>query len=384
MKALSQLIIREVKIFKGNSVAWAIFIGAPILYALLVGAVYQQSTVSDLPVSVVDLDNSALSHQIIDALNDNPYVEVAMVRQGETHILEDLKTNAVAVVKIPKGFEGDVHQKRHPEVQVEINGANILTANYSNLGIRSVLATLNAGIEIKGLNKKGIPVETAYQQFEAFQIGSTRFYNANSNYLTFMWPGVMGTILQQVFLLVMALTFALEFETGRFHEMTQISKNPLLLLLAKSLPYWLMGFLLWGGIQWVFFPMVRLPMVHSQVALLALTAVFMWALTNMGALVSWLLPNQLKATEVLMVIATPSFIMSGFTWPLSEMPKAIQHIAECIPLTHFLSAFRKVLFLQGTYSDIQPELFKLGITAIITGIITLILIQVKVRKTAKA
>jgi ABC-2 type transport system permease protein len=66
------------------------------------------------------------------------------------------------------------------------------------------------------------------------------------------------------------------------------------------------------------------------------------AASALGILVSAALPNQLKATEVLMVVATPAFVLSGFTYPLSQMPEAIQKVAQCLPLTPFLEIYRVV------------------------------------------
>ncbi|MEH0156701.1 ABC transporter permease [Limibacter armeniacum] len=383
IKALAKLIVREFKLFKTNSVAVAIFIGAPLLYGLIFGFVYNNAKVNNVPISVLDLDETPLSHTLIDMLEDNEYVRVEHIRHNESEIREDLLNNIVAVISIPKGFEGDIQQKRHPEIQVDVNGANIVTANYANLGIRTVLGTFNAGIEIKSLNKKGIPTAIAKEQFEAFKINVNRYFNTNSNYLRFMWPGMMGTLMQQVFLLVMALSFAREFETGSFSSLKQISDNPFSVLTAKSLPYWVMGVLLWGAIQWGFFPLFKMPVIHDQWALFVLVAMFMLALTNLGVLVSWVIPDQLRATEILMVIATPSFVLSGFTWPLSEMPVPLQALAQAIPLTHFLSAFRKVMFYGSGVNEIIPELNNLAITAVITGVVCLILVTLKLRKTSE-
>jgi ABC-2 type transport system permease protein len=72
--------------------------------------------------------------------------------------------------------------------------------------------------------------------------------------------------------------------------------------------------------------------------------------------VSSAIPSQLKASEALMVMATPSFILSGFTRPLSQMPDGIVMLAKTIPLTHFLEGLRKLMLHEASFNDILPQI----------------------------
>src|SRR5690606_28373595 len=90
----------------------------------------------------------------------------------------------------------------------------------------------------------------------------------------------------------------------------------------------------------------------------------------------------LKATEILMVIATPSFVLSGFTWPLSQMPVWIQYLAQVIPLTHFLEAYRIATIQNGGFEALINPIAKMFILGLATGVMAWICIEVKFR-TAK-
>ncbi|WP_211093282.1 ABC transporter permease [Flammeovirga agarivorans] len=380
LKAFSQIVKREFKLFFSNDVLVMVFFGAPIFFGLLVGYTYQQASVKDLSIAVIDQDNSPLSHKVIDALEENYYLSVDHVSIKESDIKDELP-NFEAIVRIPQGFEGAINYKRHPHIQVEVNGANMITGNYANIGIRTVLGTLNAGIEIVGLNKQGIPLATAKEQWEAFAIDDTRYFNATSNYLTFIWPGIIGAVMQQVFLLGMALSYSKEHEENTFGKVASITKNPFTIFFGKALPYWITGVVLWGGLQLLMFPLFKLPEPSDYGVLLILTAVFMFALTCLGGLVSWILPSQLKATEVLMVISTPSFILSGFTWPLNAMPVWIQNISKGIPLTHFLEALRKILHFNADMNMIFPQVKMLILIGSISAIGLLSLLYRKLKIT---
>jgi len=381
MKNFYHLLLRELKLFSTNTVMLAIFIAAPIVYAILTGEVYKEAKVTDLPILVVDLDETPFSDKLIDALDDNQYLKVAEVRRVRQDFkTELLQNNYQAIVTIPENFQADIEQKRHPEILAEVNSGNMLTGNYATTGIMNVLSTLNAGFEIGSLQKKGMPTAIATEQFESFQISVSRFYNPSSNYLLFLWPGMLGTIMQQVFLLVFALTFAKEFASKSILELLEISKSPIYLILVKSIPYWILGFLLWFGLLKLLMPYYDVPIMDGKFAFFVLTVLFVLSLTFLGIAVSVAIPSPLKATEILMVVATPSFIISGQTWPLHQMPVWVQHIAACIPLTHYLEAFRSLLLYNATLNQIMPQIIGLIIITVVSFIVSVILLKIKIKR----
>ena len=375
---------REFYLFRTNSVVLAIFIGAPLLYGLLLGAVYQKGKVTHLPILVVDLDDSPLSHTLIDMIDDNEVVRPVVIYQEKELKESVIREEYSAILTIPDRFEAEILQKRHPEIEVEINTANILTANYAAKALQVILGTLNAGLEIEGLKKRGVPSITASTQYEAFGVNYSRFFNSSANYMTFLWPGVLGVILQQVFLLALALSFAREFEENTFYgEFMPRARNVWNAMLVKALPFWIMGIGIIVLLR-LMFPLFRVPFDVDSSAMIALLVMFTAAVTFLGILVSIAIPSQLKATEVLMVVATPSFILSGFTWPLSQMPGWIVSIANTIPLTHFLQALRKVMLYQATVSDIISELTWLFLMTLTFALLSFVLLKFKIYRSKMA
>jgi ABC-2 type transport system permease protein len=81
-----------------------------------------------------------------------------------------------------------------------------------------------------------------------------------------------------------------------------------------------------------------------------------------------------------MVIATPSFMLSGFTWPLSQMPGWVVTLANMIPLTHYLQVFRVLVIENGTVGVVQGQLWGMAIIALVTFVASVILLQLKIRK----
>ena len=378
MKDFLKLLKIEFKRIFSNNVLLAIFIGAPIFYGILFGYVYQQAKVIDLPIVIIDQDHSPTSDKIIDAFEDNEALFVSDVRFSPGNIMAEMPTKQYdAVVTLPANFEADVLQKRHPEIRVDLNMANILNANTASKNIQSVLMTLNAGIEIEGLKKQGLHPTQALASFESFKINFNKLYNSTGNYVAFMLPGLLAAIMQQIIFLAMALVFSRDFEDGHFEILIEKSKYSLYHITLKSLPFLLMIPIMWFLVS-LMIPYFKIDIDIFNFPMLVLVTLLSFASMCIGMLFSIAIPSQLKATELLMVISTPAFILSGFTWPTIAFPNAIANFAQCIPSTSFLSGFRKIAFYGGNLSSVKSEVNTLILITVVAFVAMLVLLQLKI------
>lgn len=383
MKNFLNLLGREFRLFWSNNVLRLLFIGAPILYGVMLGYVYKKGKVTDLPIIVVDEDMSSLSHKAIEMFQDNEILDVVRIKPNSQNLQKEvIDYEAACVVKFPKNFEKDVLTRQNPEILTIVNTGNVLTANYASGAIQLSLGTLKAGTQMETLRKQGTPEALLSSSYEPFKTSFVKKFNRGTNYMYFLWPGVLATVLQQVLLLALALSFASEYENGTFAELTE--KTSLFSMLAvKIMPYLIMSFGIWL-LYWALTFWFRIPINENLGALTLIAGVFVLSVTFIGILVSIVIPNQLKATEVLMVVATPSFILSGFTWPLSQMPVWIQHIASGIPLTHFLKAFRILLVEGGSVSQTFPAVMGMIWIGVVCGIGSVIALYFKRRQVKKS
>jgi len=368
MQNFFSLLKREFQLFWKNKVLRILFIGAPILYGVLLGYVYGKGKVTDLPIIVVDQDRSELSSKAIQMFEDNEVLSIASILYDQNNLSKiAIQKEATCVVIIPKDFEKMTLTKKYPEITTIVNTSNVLTANYASTAIQICLGTLKAGVQIETLRKQGVPENLLMSQYEPFKTTFIKKYNRSTNYMYFLWPGVLATVLQQVLLLGLALSFASEFENGTFKDLVKRCPSIFKMLAVKIIPYLIMSFGVWL-IYWFFTLWFRLPFYENLLPLTFIAGIFVLSVSFIGILVSVVVPNQLKATEILMVIATPSFILSGFTWPLSQMPQAVQAIANVIPLTHFLKAFRILIIEDGAFSQTTRPIWNMIIIGLVCSI----------------
>ena len=348
MKQIRYLLKREFYLFFTNKTLISVFFLAPVFYALLIGFTYKSGKVEHIPVIVVNHDNTPLSGQVVEMLQDSKSLKVLSYINEPANLKDEIiRTEAAAAIIIPERFEAMMLQKKYPEVNVYVNTSNVLTANFATKAIQLTLGTFSAGSEIKALEKKGMNADLAKTQFEPFKANYITLFNTTSNYLVFMWPAMMAVVLQQVILLAMAVTFSEEFKRESFiKDFAGKEKYAVFVMAIKCLPIWI-----FANFNILFFYLCslyfRIPVPDNVWNFFLITAVFVVAATNLGVLVSILVPDALKATQYLMVIASPAFIISGFTWPTYAMPGFIKSFTAIIPLTPYLEALKIMVVQNG-------------------------------------
>lgn len=383
MQNFFSLLKREFQIFWRNEILRVLFIGAPILYAVLLGYLYSKGKATDLAIIVVDMDQSEMSAKAIEMFNDDEVLSIKAVLFDKNNLSKiSIDNDANCIVIIPKDFQKMVLTKRYPEIVTIVNTANILTANFSSNAIQVCLGTLKVGVQMEALRKQGIPEKLLASEYEPFKTTFIKKNNRSSNYLYYLWPGVLAAVLQQVMLLALALSFASEFENGTFKTLVEQSSSILRMMSIKIIPYLIMSFGVWL-LYWMFTFYFRIPFFENLWQLTFVAGIFVLSVSFVGILVSIIIPNQLKATEVLMVIATPSFILSGFSWPLSQMPGWVQGFANVIPLTHFLAAFRILIIENGTLSQTWIPIKSMIIIGMVCAILAFIALYFKKKEVLK-
>lgn len=375
-----KLLRREFIRFFRNPTLVSVFFGAPILYGLLFGWVYQSGNVVKTPIILVDKDNTPLSNQLAEMLQESDGVHIIRRNNDNVHVQNEMiVSNAAALVEIPERFEANVLQKRYTEVNTYINMTNFVTGSAASKAIQKVLGTLSAGIQIKTLQRRGIPASAASTQFEPFKANFLTLFNTSGNYLLYMWPGLLSIVLQQVLLLAMAISFAGEYRNEHFtKKFLSRVRHPSGVILVKVIPFWILSVITIGA-YYLLHQYFHVPIPQNISLFLCLLTVYIMSISFMGIFVSVILPSELKATQVLVIFSAPAFIIAGFTWPTMSMPSGIQMLANTLPSTPFLQALKILLLEKGSWQNVRPCMSHILVLLGIYAILSYVSLKVKVR-----
>jgi ABC-2 type transport system permease protein len=380
MKNFIILLEREFKRFFKDSTLVSVFLLAPVVYALLIASVYKSGKVEDLPILVIDQDNTPLSNQLVDMLSESEKLKIVELKYENTFTNEDLvRSKAVLAIIIPDRFEADILQKKYPEV----NTTNLLTANLASGAAQMTIGSFSAGIEMSSLKKKGMSDAQASISYEPFKANYIRLFNPSANYFTYMWPGMIMVVFQQILLLGLAVSFSREFENNTFgKELLSRTDSALKMILVKVIPFWVFSVAI-TFMFYFFHKGFNAPMPYAVGPFVINITFFVLAVSMLGVSLSILFKDSVRATQILMLIAAPAFIIGGYSWPLQAMPQGVQLLAGAIPLTPFLEAHKMMLYQKATLADIAPNIKILIYQIIAYGSISWTLVKYSIYITKK-
>jgi len=320
----------------------------PILYGLFLADIYSTRVVNKMPVAVLDYDNSRLSRLLLRYTNADRSFDLHYFVERPDDLRRLLLTEKVSLgIYIPRGFERDVKRGKSSAVTVFVNGSNPMIANLTLADFKLTAGTIAAGAKLRFLQKTGSSKEKALANYSPIKTETLKFYNPGINYLNYLVPGLWGAILQQILLVFASLLIISEKEAGTLSGAFAVAgKSHFILAAGKSLPYFVFFFAIFEFFLRILFPYYGIPISAPVSLSVFLSLLFIYAVLGTGYFISVIVPEKIDAIKGVLIVGAPAFMMSGYVWPVAQMPLWLQPVAEIIPLTHYLRGFKK-LFQYG-------------------------------------
>lgn len=379
MKSIIQVMRREFgAIFKNKRLLLVIGV-VPIFYTCLFGYLYSLHIVKDIRTAVIDESRTQLSRSIIEAFDQSDRFSLVASLKSEAELKTLIEEGTVdAALVIPADLTEKVLRGEEAPVLVIVNGSNMIISNSVTTNALQIIQTLSTGIAARKVQAGGgVTPDQAVNQVNPLSFRIRTWYNPSYNYTNFLLLGLTATAVQQVTMLYVAVCMCREKEVGTLPELQAMAGNSMQKLLGKGLPYVLLSL----GTLTVSLLTARyafsVPFRGSLPALLLLTAVFLASIVSLGVFLSLICRNELEATQVAMLIAVPSFLFSGYTWPLEAMPLPCMVLARILPLTYFAPALRKIAVMGLGLRDIWPELGVLLLMAVALFLLAVIVYRLK-------
>ncbi|MDR1417649.1 MAG: ABC transporter permease [Endomicrobium sp.] len=366
MKGIVNIILRELKfIFKSKLYISALII-FPIVDILFLGGIYVSQTLNKLPITVIDNDNSKISKNIVRYFNACPDMEVK-TRVSNVYELQELfnKQKSVLGLYIPKNFQKDIKRQKSPSVTLFVNASNYISGNITDSDSTTILSIINAGIRSSLLTKKGIYKQQVKDLLQPVRIDSEKLFNPSLNYNFYLTPGIWLSVIHQFLILIGVLTLSTEFDLKTIYSLIKKSKRSLLIMfLGKMLVYLAFVFIHFEILYLAMFRLFNIPVLHSNKDIIIYSMCFAFASMSFGMFLAALLKTRLNALKGCLLFSAPAFLLSGYTWPLDQMPYLLRNAVHILPLTSFLEGFRKIyqqnVSIEYTYCFMK-ELLVLGL-----------------------
>lgn len=380
MNNFSHLFWSEWKNLFANKTIRNILFLVPIVYLTMFGFLYSEKKVMEIPTVMVDADQTELSRELYRAFEADHTFQITSVVGTEEEAMKLVdKGEANIALIIPPGLESNVKAGRGAEVLTVIDGSNIMISNTAVRAANTAVKSVSAGTTLKKMEALGGWGEEGKNMFTGIDYRYRVLYNPTFSYLSFMVFGLAGTVLQQVLFLGIVLSVAQQKEEGTWNDL--LTRNSFFAItLSKLLPYFLAGTLNMFLAFTIMLKGFAIPYYGSTIDLMLLASVFNLAVLAIGYAISFFSKTQLQATQIGMMIAVPSFMLSGYTWPIMSMPTGIVAIAKSLPLTYFLDGMREILTKGHGLSYITDDILVLGFMTIIGLFAAYLIYLLQIRK----
>jgi ABC-2 type transport system permease protein len=319
----------------------ALSIMAPVVQVVLLG--YAATTdIKNTTMVVCDQDHTAESRAFIQTFTSSGYFihgyDASTPAEVDGYIE---KARATMGLVIPRGFAGDLLARRTSTVQIVLDGTDANTSSILLNYATQIVATfsqkklLENAVAVQGRTTARITPEPRV------------WFNPDMTSANFMVPGVVALVLMIITMTLTSLAIVKEKEIGTMEQLLVTPIKPYQLILGKLIPFTIIGFLDVLIVLAVAHYWFRVPMLGSLPLLFALSGLFILTTLGLGLFVSTIARTQQQA----MLIAQffffmPFMFLSGFTFPIANMPTAIQLFTYIIPLRYFLEIVRAI-FLKG-------------------------------------
>lgn len=377
MKSIFDLAIRELHLLKKSKGLLFILLIWPLLAALLLGGIFSERVVTQMPLAVMNKDHSSLSRTLERFISASRSFKIESHPSSMAEFEElMLSQKVVAGLYIPKDFERNVKIGKGETLTLYVNGANLVTANLSIADMKVIVTTLSGGVKLKLLRKLGYSKDMAMASISPIRMDVTKNFNPGTNYLNYMPPGTWMALLHQIILLFASLLIIREKERGSWSEVELTGENHLgKILTGKMIPYFVIFFLYFEVFYRLIFPLFSIEFKGNYQLMLLVTSVFLFCTLALGTLISTKVERSIDAIKGVLLIGSPAFLISGYSWPLSYMPWFTKTISFFIPLTHFITAYRKIYQQGGSFRHVWQEILILLIYGAICFILTIIILK---------
>jgi ABC-2 type transport system permease protein len=361
MRTLLNILVKELLQLGRDPRILPILFLAPVIQLVILG--YAATTDGRrVELAVCDLDRTAASRDLVRRFTDSSYFRLVASLDEQRAIDRWLDSGRARIaLTIPAGFSADREAGRGADVQLVADGSDAMAGT---LGLSYAQGVLE---QMAGTDGLRLPVD----------LRPKVLYNPDLVSRNFMVPAVLAMILMIMTMMLTSMALVRETELGTMEQLLVTPLSPGAIIVGKLVPYALVGTVEILTAMPVVLFWFRVPLRGSLAVLALLTAPFMLCTLGLGLLVSTLSRTQQQAMMIsTFVFMLPQIYLSGFVFPIQNMPRAVQVVTYAVPLRYYVEVLRGV-FLKGVGLEV---LWRQGLAMLVLGIVILTLARIRFRQ----
>jgi len=318
----------------------------------------------NVPVCVFDREGSQQSQDLLKHFQASIYFNVVMVNDDYASLVRAIDRGKCSLgLVIPNDFSEQLRNGGEVDVQGIVDATDDNTANLIFGYGEAVVAGYSNDVQLQYLSSNGFATMNA-----PVSVQSRTWFNEDLDSSNFIVPGVVVLVMAVIGTFLTSLTVAREWERGTMEQLVSTPVTPLEVTIGKLIPYFALGFIDTIFCEAIAVFWFQVPFRGAFVMMFLASALFLAVVLLLGYWISAATKSQLAASQFSLVLTfLPAFLLSGFAFPIDQMPIAVQAITYLTPARYYLTLV-KAIFLKGTgVAPLMPQMFALTLFATIVG-----------------
>lgn len=352
MKTIINIVIKEFLQLKRDPVLYRIVFLAPVLQLVLLGYAANMD-VNTVHTAIFDQDKTATSRDYIQRFERSGYFEIDDYVDSYNQVTNDInKGNVLCALVIPKDFEKKIKTRQPAQIQAIFDGSDGNKTSIAFGYVQNITANYAQNILLQLANKTGRKSSISGSLEPDIRV----WYNPDLKTRVFMVPSIMGLVLMIITIILMSMAIVKEREIGTLEQLIVTPIKPYQLIIGKLIPFVILGFIDILIVQTIMVFWFGIVIRGSFLFLVFASFLFILSTLGIGLFLSTISKTQQQAMMVAQfAVMMPFIYLSGFAFPIENMPKVVQYITYLIPLRYYITILRAVILKGASFTELLPE-----------------------------
>ena len=349
MSALLNVFRRELRRMTSRRIYFASCIVLPLFSLVFMATIFGHGQMENLPVGVVDADQTSLSRSIIRMVDATPELQVTKQYANETEARKAIQRKEIyGYLLIPSGIKSLCYY--YHNAMLSVGGE-----------LHSTFETILKQISVTPIVTEAVGLGESQTNITSFLVPISEeemvSYNPNRNYAIYLSQPFFFVFLQVLLLLVTTYALGSESKFGTSDEWLQMAKGNIgIAVIGKLLPYTFIFMVMGVLANVVFFNWMKMPLPCSLWVMIGITILFILATQALALLLYAIFPVLSLIISVVSMIGSLGATLSGVTFPVNFMDTPVYWASFLFPIRHFVEVVQSLLYLGGTFSNYWTNL----------------------------
>ena len=342
------LLEKEFKQIFRNAFIPKLILAMPVIMMLVLPWAANQE-IKNVKISIIDNNRTAVSERLINKIVSSGYFRLTDISTSYNEAMQSVDAGKSDIIlEIPQNFENDLYKSNIANVMLSANAVNGMKGGLGSAYLLSIVNDFAGELSAeRGINSQ---LSILNPQFR---------FNPTLNYKVFMIPALFVMLLTLLTGFLPALNIVGEKELGTTEQLNVTPMNKSIFILAKLIPYWIIGFVVLSLCMGLTALVYGLIPAGSLVTIYLYAVIYILVVSGMGIVISNYSNTMQQAMFVMFFFMLIIILLSGLFTPISSMPHWAQILTTLNPLKYFMEVMRAVYLKGSSISDLLPQFLAL-------------------------